>query len=78
MTGGDDLFSMRESAPAPAGAARMTREEIFARHGVVDLKSPQAHRCFRCEASTGLGFGFLHRPGGRLVFACEAHFGELM
>lgn len=77
---GGDLFgesaaqTAPASRPAPAGAARMTRSEIVARYGVVDLKSPQAHRCFRCDAETGLCFG---DPRRGVVFACRAHIGEL-
>ncbi|MBY6242820.1 hypothetical protein [Methylosinus sp. Sm6] len=55
----------------------MTRAEIVARFGVVDLKSPRAHKCFRCGVSTGLAFGSLLR-GGKIVFACKTHFEELM
>jgi hypothetical protein len=55
----------------------MTRAEIVARFGVADLKSPRAHKCFRCEVSTGLAFGSLLR-GGKIVFACNTHFEELM
>jgi hypothetical protein len=69
-----DLFPSLGAAPAPEGAAKMTREEIFARFGIVDLKSPRAHRCFRCEASTGLAHG---DPRRGVVFACKAHIGEL-
>ncbi|WP_157198939.1 hypothetical protein [Methylosinus sp. sav-2] len=54
----------------------MTRAEIVEKFGVSDLKSPRAHLCFRCGASTGLGFGSLHR-GVKIVFACKAHYGEL-
>jgi hypothetical protein len=80
VRGGGDLFGASAagvapaSRPAPAGAARLTRGEIFARYGVVDLKSPQAHRCFRCDAETGLGHG---DPRSGIVFACKAHIGEL-
>lgn len=56
---------------------RMTRAEIVARFGVADLKSPRAHKCFRCGVSTGLAFGSLLR-GGKIVFARQAHFEELM
>jgi hypothetical protein len=58
----------------PAGAAKMSRDEIVVRYGVDDLKSPRAHRCFRCDASAGVAFG---RRGEKLVFACAAHIEEL-
>jgi hypothetical protein len=67
-----DLFGVARRASRPR--VKPTRAEIVERFGVSDLKSPRAHRCFRCGASTGLGFGF---RGGKIVFACKEHFGEL-
>lgn len=67
-----DLFGVARSKNRPR--AKMTRAEIVEKFGVSDLKSPRAHLCFRCGASTGLGFGF---RGGKTVFACKEHFGEL-
>ncbi|TDX65169.1 hypothetical protein EDE12_103141 [Methylosinus sp. sav-2] len=69
-----DLFGAARRASRPR--VKPTRAEIVERFGVSDLKSPRAHLCFRCGASTGLGFGSLHR-GTKIVFACKEHFGEL-
>ncbi|ATQ67752.1 MULTISPECIES: hypothetical protein [Methylosinus] len=80
LFGGASAGAMFRFAPSKEGGKTdiaMTRDEIVARFGVADLKSPQAHKCFRCKALTGTAFGFLNRPGGRLVFACTAHFREL-
>jgi hypothetical protein len=65
---------LRAASRAEKSRPAMTRSEIVEKFGVSDLKSPRAHKCFRCGASTGLGFGF---RGGKTVFACKEHFGEL-
>jgi hypothetical protein len=69
-----DLFGVARRAGRPR--VKPTRAEIVERFGVSDLKSPRAHLCFRCGASTGMAFGLLHR-GGKTVFACKERFGEL-
>lgn len=53
-------------APSIAGRPRATTR----------LDDPHAHRCFRCDAPTGLGLGLPHR-GEPIVWACRAHIGEL-
>ncbi|WP_018265526.1 hypothetical protein [Methylosinus sp. LW4] len=73
---GDVGQDAQASRKARGPAARETRGEIVQRYGVADLRDARAHKCFRCEVSTGLGFGLPHR-GERVVFACKAHFAEL-
>jgi hypothetical protein len=41
---------------------------------IADLKSPLAHRCFRCGCFTPLG---LRKKAGEIVWACAEHFGAL-
>lgn len=80
----DDLFAQiaaplarpARSIAAHVGEAPMSTQEIIARYGVADLKSPAAHTCFRCGVSTGLSFGLPAR-GEKSVFACREHIGEL-
>lgn len=73
---GDAPHDANVSRKARGPATRETRAEIVARHGLRDLRDPRAHKCFRCGASTGLGFGLPHRCEA-VVFACKAHFGDL-
>jgi hypothetical protein len=59
--------------------ARANRKSPIARGktapvAIADLKSPLAHRCFRCGCFTPLGL--LKKTGG-IVWACAKHFGTL-
>jgi hypothetical protein len=69
-----DLFGV--AARASKTRAKPMRAEPVERFGISELKSPRAHRCFRCGLFTGLAFGLLHR-GEKIVFACKEHIGEL-
>jgi len=64
------------STAAMSTRERPTRVSVVERFSISELRSPRAHRCFRCGVFTALGFGLLHRDE-KIVFACKEHFGDL-